>query len=113
MELFISELCADFAGVFSKSNDYTVNTVSNHDSPVSQRAFFWDLDTWDDEAPNDDPHQPVGTDYNTLLAIFAAANDVLQGSSMITVSGFTPWLFKYVDAKVRPVLLSVVTCTWR
>ncbi len=46
-----------YPGVFSKSSDYSINTVSNHDFFVARRAFFWDLSPWADEAPNDDPHQ--------------------------------------------------------
>jgi hypothetical protein len=91
--------CRTYPGVYSKSSDYTINTVSNHDYCVSQRAFVFDLSFWADEAPNDDPNQPIGTDYDTVLQLFAAANHALQNNSMITMSGFTPWLFKYVDAK--------------
>lgn len=47
---------------------------------LGKRAFFWDLDVWPDEAPNDDPHQPIGTDYRTLLAILLSAYKQTQVS---------------------------------
>jgi len=56
-----------------KSQGPWLNTVTNHDYFIGKRAFFWDLDVWPDEAPNDDPHQPLGTDYNTLLEILLSA----------------------------------------
>ena len=43
--------------------------------------------------------QPLGTDYTTLRAILAACNSQLGNAHVITVGGFTPWAFKYVDAK--------------
>lgn len=42
---------------------------------------------WDDEAPNDDPTQPLGTDLRTLLAILQAHYDDTQGTRVITVGG--------------------------
>lgn len=81
------------------SSDHTINTVSNQDIVISRRGFVWDLSAWADEAPNDDPNQPLGTDQKTLMSILAAANKQLGYSRMITVSGFTPWAFKYVDSK--------------
>ncbi len=36
--------------------------------------------------------QPLGTDQKTMMAIMAAANKQLGDNSMITVSGFTPWV---------------------
>eukprot|EP00026_Physarum_polycephalum_P004237 Phypoly_transcript_04254.p1 GENE.Phypoly_transcript_04254~~Phypoly_transcript_04254.p1 ORF type:complete len:707 (+),score=82.02 Phypoly_transcript_04254:55-2175(+) len=76
---------------------YLTNTASNHDYFIANRGFFWDLDVWADQAPNDDPTQPLGTDSNTLTSILKAANYLLNGTSMIHVGGFTPWNFKYVN----------------
>lgn len=53
--------------------NYLINTASNHDYFVSQRGFLWDLSPWPDEAPIDDPTQPLGTDLKTLQAILLAA----------------------------------------
>ncbi len=62
-----------FATTDGSSSDYTLSKVSNHDYFISRRAFFFDLDVWGDEAPNDDPGQPIGTDRNTLLELLLAA----------------------------------------
>ena len=40
--------------------------LSNHDYFIARKAFFFDLSPWDDEEPQDDPHQPLGTDARTL-----------------------------------------------
>lgn len=90
-----------------KGSSYTVNTISNIDYAISQRGFFWDLDAWGDAPPNDDPHQPVGTDQHTLINILAASYHALNGQSMISVDGFTPWLFK-----VHMQCFGVMGCTW-
>ncbi|CAF1016786.1 unnamed protein product [Adineta ricciae] len=71
----------------------------NHDWIVKNRGFVFDLSPWDDEAPNDDPHQPVGNDYKALIAILQKAYQQHNGTKFSTVSGFVPWLFKYVDEK--------------
>jgi hypothetical protein len=74
-----------------------VNTLlSNHDDFIARRGFFFDLDPWDDEAPNDDPQQRPGTDAETLRAVLRAAHTAAHGQ-MIHVGGFTPWDQKYTD----------------
>ena len=78
------------------TSDYTLSTAPNHDFFVSKKAFFFDLDVWDDEAPNDDPSQPVGTDRNTMINMLQSAYQQTNGQSMIHIGGFTPWAFKYV-----------------
>ncbi|KAL5493486.1 hypothetical protein EMCRGX_G014676 [Ephydatia muelleri] len=86
-----------YATTVSPSSDYTIMTVSNHDYFASKKAFFFDLDVWGDETPNDDPRQPVGTDRNMLLQVLQSAYVQTKGSSMIHIGGFTPWAFKYTD----------------
>eukprot|EP01113_Clastostelium_recurvatum_P007970 TRINITY_DN13732_c0_g1_i4.p1 TRINITY_DN13732_c0_g1~~TRINITY_DN13732_c0_g1_i4.p1 ORF type:complete len:563 (-),score=135.34 TRINITY_DN13732_c0_g1_i4:304-1992(-) len=81
----------------AQGSPYITNTVSNHDYFIANKAFFWDLDVWADQTPNDDPAQPLGTDRKTMVAIMEAANAVLKGQGMIHVGGFTPWNFKYVN----------------
>ncbi len=73
------------------------NTLVNHDYFVSQRAFFFDLDPWPDEAPVDDPGQKPGTDAATLAALLQSANRRTGGRRMINVGGFPPWAFKYTN----------------
>ena len=71
----------------------------NHDWIIKHRGFIFDLSPWDDEAPNDDPHQRIGTDFNTLITLLQKAYRQHNGTKFSTVSGFVPWLFKYVDDK--------------
>ena len=75
------------------------NLAINHDWIVKNRGFIFDLSPWDDEAPIDDPQQRIGTDYNALITILRKAYQQHNGTKFSTVSGFVPWLFKYVDAK--------------
>ena len=71
----------------------------NHDWIIKNRGFIFDLSPWDDEAPNDDPQQHIGTDYNILITLLQKAYHQHNGTKFSTVSGFVPWLFKYVDEK--------------
>jgi hypothetical protein len=71
----------------------------NQDWIIKNRGFVFDLSPWDDEAPNDDPRQPLGADYNALITVLRKAYQQHNGTKFSTVSGFVPWLFKYVDAK--------------
>lgn len=70
--------------------------LSNHDYFVAKRGFFFDLGSWDDEAPDDDPDQKPGEDARTLREVLRAAYDRTKGA-MIHVGGFTPWDLKYTD----------------
>lgn len=70
--------------------------LTNHDFFVSKRGFFFDLSPWVDEAPEDDPHQPLGTDANTLRFLLAKEYALGRGG-MTHVGGFTPWDQKYTD----------------
>jgi hypothetical protein len=69
--------------------------LSNHDYFIAQRGFFFDLSPWGDEPPNDDPHQPIGTDLKTLEAILRSAWDQTGGNGMIHIGGFPPVERKY------------------
>lgn len=69
-------------------------TLANHDWFVSHRAFFFDLSPWKDEAPVDDPHQPVGTDRRVLLEVLGALATGHPGG-IVKIGGFPPWPFKY------------------
>jgi hypothetical protein len=72
--------------------DHTL--LLNHDFFISYRAFFFDLDPWNDEAPNDDPQQKVGTDSKVMLTMLRAAHD-RAGGKPIYLGGFVPWNLKY------------------
>ena len=69
--------------------------VLNADYWISRKAFFFDLSPWEDRSATDDPNQPVGTDYRTLLAILQAANRANGNDRIITCGGFVPWWLKY------------------
>ena len=75
---------------------WDLHTLSNHDYFIARRAFFFDLATWGDETPVDDPGQKLGLDRQTFLQMMAALNRKVP-NSMIKVGGFTPWAFKYTD----------------
>ena len=60
----------DYFWTLHADSNYPDNTITNHDYFISQKAFFFDLDSWGDEAPNDDPNQPLGTDLSSLQEIF-------------------------------------------
>ncbi len=71
--------------------------LTNRDFVVARRGFFFDLSPWEDEAPNDEPTQPLGADFRGFNAIMRAAYDATEGKKIIRVSGFTPWDTKYTD----------------
>lgn len=78
---------------------FDLHTVTNHDYFVAHKAFFFDLSVWADEAPNDDLGQPLGTDRKVFETLLRACYEGTEGNAMITIGGFTPWLFKYVGWK--------------
>jgi len=80
----------------ARGSQSDLHTLPNHDYFISRRAFFFDLATWGDEAPLDDPDQKPGLDRQTFLQMMAALNRKAS-NSMIKVGGFTPWAFKYTD----------------
>lgn len=68
---------------------------------IRNKAFFLDLQPERNPGsvlhkPNDDPSQPLGTDYNTLSAILDAAR-AQSGTDPITAGGYLPWKYKYTD----------------
>jgi hypothetical protein len=73
------------------------HTLTNHDFFVAKRAFFFDLNTWEDEVPIDDKSQPLGTDLRTLKALLLSAYGRGGKQRMIHIGGFTPWAYKYTD----------------
>ena len=83
-----------YEGAESTSAFY--NQIYNHDYFVMKKAFCFDLTSNADEAPFDDPTQPIGTDYNTLCKILQAAYDRANGE-FTTIVGFPPWWMKYTQ----------------
>ncbi|RLD09600.1 MAG: hypothetical protein DRI44_08115 [Chlamydiae bacterium] len=76
--------------------EFSKNTLFNHDIFISQKAFFFDLDPWEDEAPVDDPNQKPGTDSATMKKLLKSFNKA-SGNKIFTIAGFTPWDRKYTD----------------
>ncbi len=76
--------------------DMSNASVPNQDYLVARRAFVFDLGVWEDEAPCDDPGQPLGTDRRTLQELLQRQYD-RGGGRMVQVMGFIPWMLKYTD----------------
>ena len=83
--------------------------LSNHDFFVSQKAFFFDLSPWGDEAATDTPSETAGADLAMLQEILGELNRVNGGQRICHIGGFAPWAYKYTNAagvggKHNPVL---------
>jgi sugar lactone lactonase YvrE len=74
-----------------------VATALARDYLVQHRAFVFDLSPWPDEAPVDEPDQPLGRDRAVLEDIFSEARG-RAGDEMIALWGFVPWWDKYSNA---------------
>ncbi|BCW99469.1 MAG: hypothetical protein KatS3mg024_2296 [Armatimonadota bacterium] len=85
--------------------------LTNHDWIVAGRGFLFDLSNWGDEAPQDDPNQPVGADLETFRKLMRSAWE-RSGGRMMHVAGFTPWAFKYTDHAVPPGRHEPVASEW-
>ena len=78
--------------------DFAQNCLFNHDFFISRKAFFFDLDPWEDEAPVDDENQTPGTDSKTLKMLLKSFNKIAE-NKIFTISGFVPWTRKYTNFK--------------
>ncbi len=74
-----------------------VATALARDYLVQHRAFVFDLSPWADEAPADEPDQPLGRDRAVLEEILAEARS-RAGEELIALWGFVPWWDKYSNA---------------
>ena len=70
----------------------------NHDWVIARGGFFFDLSAWPDQAPKDDPDQPLGSDFRALHTVLAAAS-AMSEPWPVHIAGFTPWAYKYVGQK--------------
>lgn len=59
--------------------DYDKFTVFNADFVIANRGFAFDLGVWTDEAPVDDPDQPLGSDYAAFKLVLGAAYNATYG----------------------------------
>ena len=75
--------------------------IANVDWTVSRGGFIFDLGVWADEAPVDDPAQPLGADAAAMRAVLRAATARATSADaaqpFVHISGFVPWWCKYVD----------------
>ena len=69
--------------------------LTNHDFFIANKAWFFDLHVWGDEAPVDDPGQAPGTDLATLKELLLSAYQHGGREKMIHIGGFVPWAWKY------------------
>ena len=79
-----------------RESGFSNATLTNHDFFIANRAFFFDLHVWEEEAPVDDPNQTPGTDLDTLRAILRSMYD-RAGGRVFSIGGFTPWVWKYTN----------------
>jgi len=85
-------------GHLGDRNELQQNGMFNNDYWVAKRGLFVELYVWDDQAPNDDPSQPVGADAEAWNDILETGYAQRKGEFGI-VGGFVPWWIKYVDKK--------------
>ena len=76
-------------------------TVPNIDFTIAHRGFAFDLCVWDDEAPVDEPAQPLGADLAAFRYILGAAYNQTKGGEIIRMHGFTPWAYKCVGSNSK------------
>lgn len=87
------------------------NTLINHDFTISRAGFFFELHCWGDEAPIDDPQQPIGSDLETVRKILKAMHRH-SGGEILEIHGFTPWLWKYTSHGIAGSKYDPVPTEW-
>ena len=58
------------------------------DKAIFHRGFVYDLSIWQDEAPKDDPNQPLASDYNTYVSILKSISSQRGEETLTEVDGF-------------------------
>ncbi|MGH8063850.1 MAG: NBR1-Ig-like domain-containing protein [Candidatus Entotheonellia bacterium] len=85
-----------------------LSALEDRDFFIAKRAFFYDMSPWTDEAPRDDPGQPLGTDYQAWLQILASAARRASGT-FFAHNGLGS--LKYCDlSAIAPALTSRHEC---
>jgi hypothetical protein len=87
-------------------------TLTNHDFFISERALFFDLNVWDEEAPVDDVDQRPGEDVRTLRKILKGMYTHNDGG-IVHIGGFVPWPWKYTNEPGAGSQHGPVDTEWR
>ena len=87
------------------------NQLYSHDYYIYNECFFIDLTCVTEEAPCDDPDQPLGTDARTLELILSTLSDRNNGK-MIKFMGFPPWYMKYTTHNNMGAVLKPTELEW-
>lgn len=77
-----------------------VTHAVNRDGIVASRGFVFDLSPWSDEAPADEPRQPVGVDASTYRAILETVERGAGGRWLTELIGF--FAFRKYSSEGRP-----------
>jgi hypothetical protein len=85
--------------------------VVTRDWAVYNRAFVYDLSPWEDEAPLDDPGQPLGADLQTYKRMLEANMKQTAGRQMTEVAGFFSFA-KYSNIPGYPSRHEPVPTEW-
>lgn len=65
-----------------------ISYAVTRDWSVRNKSFVYDLSPWGDEAPLDDPDQPLGTDLETYHQMLTAVYRLTKGKRLTEVAGF-------------------------
>jgi len=87
------------------------NQLFSHDYYIYNECFFIDLTCVTEEAPCDDPDQPLGTDAETLHLILRTMQERNNGK-MIRFMGFPPWYMKYTTHNNMGTVLKPTELEW-
>ena len=87
------------------------NQLYSHDYYIYNECFFIDLTCVTEEAPCDDPDQPLGTDAATLDLVLSTLSERNNGK-MIKFMGFPPWYMKYTTHNGMGAILKPTELEW-
>jgi hypothetical protein len=100
-----------YEDAFSTRARGNIGYVLTRDWAVTQRAFVYDLSPWGDEAPGDDPEQPLGTDLATYRMMLEATFEQSAPDQMTEVTGFFAFA-KYSNVPGHPSAHDPVPTEW-
>ncbi len=85
--------------------------VITRDWAIKNRSFVYDLSPWGDEAPLDEPNQPLGIDLETYNIMLAEVLKQTDGEQMTEVAGFFSFM-KYSNMPGHPSKHDPVPTEW-